>query len=108
LYIIKKIREIFLRDNKFLRGSQCLIFRLVRSQTSLKSVQKFFFSVFFCTVETMPNNLFSEWNLEMSSFAHKTINLHRIMGENPSVFPNPNKKAITLQYGDPTIFGKPD
>jgi tyrosine aminotransferase len=45
------------------------------------------------------------WNLQMSDFAKATVNPHRQMAENSKVSPNPNKKVITLQMGDPTIFG---
>lgn len=41
----------------------------------------------------------------MSKFAQNTVNPHRQMAENSKVVPNPNKKVITLQMGDPTIFG---
>ena len=46
-----------------------------------------------------------EWNLPMSKFAISTVNPHRMMAENSKVAPNPNKKVITLQMGDPTLFG---
>lgn len=45
------------------------------------------------------------WNLRMSHFAEATVNPHRQMAENSKVIPNPSKKQITLQMGDPTIFG---
>lgn len=41
----------------------------------------------------------------MSKFAQGTVNPHRQMAENSKVTPNPSKKVITLQMGDPTIFG---
>lgn len=43
--------------------------------------------------------------LKMSDFAKRTLNPHRIMIESSKVNPNPNKELITLQLGDPTIFG---
>lgn len=43
-------------------------------------------------------------NLEMSNFAKRTLNPHRIMVESSKVMPNPKKEVITLQLGDPTIF----
>lgn len=52
----------------------------------------------------MPNIISSDWKLEMSTFARQTVNPHRIMVETSKVVPNPNKKVITLQLGDPTIF----
>lgn len=45
------------------------------------------------------------WSLQMSQFAKATANPHRLMAENSKVIPNPSKKVITLQMGDPTIFG---
>lgn len=44
-------------------------------------------------------------NLPMSNFAKATANPHRLMAENSKVIPNPSKKVITLQMGDPTLFG---
>lgn len=41
----------------------------------------------------------------MSTFAKATANPHRLMAENSKVIPNPSKTVITLQLGDPTIFG---
>lgn len=41
----------------------------------------------------------------MSQFAISTVNPHRMMAENSKVSPNPSKKVITLQMGDPTLFG---
>ena len=41
----------------------------------------------------------------MSDYAKLTANPHRLMAENSKVVPNPSKKVITLQMGDPTIFG---
>jgi tyrosine aminotransferase len=52
----------------------------------------------------MPNIVSAEWKLEMSTFARRTINPHRLMVETSKVVPNPEKKVITLQLGDPTIF----
>jgi hypothetical protein len=54
----------------------------------------------------MPNKLSSGWKLSMSTFAQQTVNPHRVMVESSKVIPNPNMKVITLQLGDPTIFGK--
>lgn len=51
------------------------------------------------------NNNTSAWEIPMSQFAAVTVNPHRIMAENSKVSPNPNKKVITLQMGDPTLFG---
>lgn len=45
------------------------------------------------------------WNIGMSEFAKSTANPHRLMAENSKVVPNPSKSTITLQMGDPTIFG---
>lgn len=45
------------------------------------------------------------WNISMSQFAKATANPHRLMAENSKVVPNPSKPIITLQMGDPTIFG---
>lgn len=41
----------------------------------------------------------------MSNFAKATANPHRLMAENSKVIPNPSKTLITLQMGDPTLFG---
>lgn len=51
----------------------------------------------------MPNVISADWKLEMSTFARQTINPHRLMVETSKVVPNPEKKVITLQLGDPTI-----
>jgi tyrosine aminotransferase len=53
----------------------------------------------------MPNIISKSKKLEMSDFARRTLNPHRIMVESSKVKPNPNKEVITLQLGDPTIFG---
>lgn len=53
----------------------------------------------------MPNITSSTRKLEMSNFAKRTLNPHRIMVESSKVTPNPCKEVITLQLGDPTIFG---
>jgi tyrosine aminotransferase len=45
------------------------------------------------------------WDLKMSNYAQATANPHRIMAENSKVVPNPSLPIITLQMGDPTIFG---
>lgn len=41
----------------------------------------------------------------MSKFANLTVNPHRKMAESSHYVPNPTKNVITLQMGDPTIFG---
>lgn len=51
----------------------------------------------------MPNILSADWQIEMSRFSRQTINPHRLMVETSKVMPNPEKKVITLQLGDPTI-----
>lgn len=51
------------------------------------------------------NNFITPGKLPMSQFARSTVNPHRQMVENSKVVPNPSKKVITLQMGDPTIFG---
>jgi len=48
---------------------------------------------------------YAAWNINMSQFAKSTANPHRLMAENSKVIPNPSKSLITLQMGDPTIFG---
>lgn len=53
----------------------------------------------------MPNITSNTRTLEMSDFAKRTLNPHRIMVESSKVKPNPCKEVITLQLGDPTIFG---
>lgn len=53
----------------------------------------------------MPNIISGDWKLEMSRFSRQTINPHRLMVETSKVVPNPDKKVITLQLGDPTIGG---
>lgn len=45
------------------------------------------------------------WNLKMSMYAKNTENPHRTMAENSKVVPNSSKTVITLQMGDPTLFG---
>ncbi|KAG5682905.1 hypothetical protein PVAND_012223 [Polypedilum vanderplanki] len=52
----------------------------------------------------MPNIISADWKLEMSTFARQTVNPHRLMVETSKVVPNPKKKVLTLQLGDPTIF----
>jgi tyrosine aminotransferase len=47
----------------------------------------------------------SIWDIQMSDFAKSTANPHRIMAESSKIIPNPSKTTITLQMGDPTIFG---
>lgn len=47
----------------------------------------------------MPNIVSKTHKLEMSNFAKRTINPHRIMVESSKVKPNPNKEIITLQLG---------
>lgn len=47
----------------------------------------------------MPNVVSKTRKLEMSDFARRTINPHRIMVESSKVIPNPNKEVITLQLG---------
>lgn len=51
------------------------------------------------------NSKLTTWNLPMSQFAIATVNPHRMLAENSKVLPNPSKKVITLQMGDPTLFG---
>lgn len=46
----------------------------------------------------------ASWNLEMSELARKTENPIRSIWEGCQSIPNPSKKLITLQIGDPTIF----
>ncbi|CAO1379127.1 unnamed protein product [Diamesa tonsa] len=50
--------------------------------------------------KTNPN-----WNLKATSFAVLTDNPLRKLWEDQSVVPNPDKEVITLQIGDPTVFG---
>lgn len=45
------------------------------------------------------------WKLPMSKMAQKTANPGRLLAETSKVQPNPGKKLITLQMGDPTLFG---
>ncbi|CRK96860.1 CLUMA_CG009926, isoform A [Clunio marinus] len=45
------------------------------------------------------------WKIKMTSFAMKTENPLRKIWEGHKVFPNPRKEQITLQIGDPTVFG---
>lgn len=45
------------------------------------------------------------WRLPMSKMAKNTANPGRLLAETSKVKPNPSKKLITLQMGDPTIFG---
>lgn len=53
----------------------------------------------------MFKNSENEWNFPLTKFAASTINPHRLMAESSKIVPNPSKKIITLQMGDPTIFG---
>lgn len=48
----------------------------------------------------MPNIVNTTRSLEMSDFARRTINPHRIMVESSKVKPNPKKELITLQLGE--------
>lgn len=52
-----------------------------------------------------PEKFTNKTGLQMSHFAQATANPHRLMAENSKIVPNPSKKTITLQMGDPTIFG---
>ena len=47
-----------------------------------------------------------KWNIHMSEFASKTLNPIRILWEQNQPKANPNKSAIYLQPGDPTLSGK--
>jgi hypothetical protein len=50
-----------------------------------------------------PNHGKPHWNISVSNFAKMTVNPHRMIAENLKIIPNPNKKLITLQMGDPTL-----
>lgn len=53
----------------------------------------------------IPTKFNNASTLQMSRFAKATANPHRLMAENSKIIPNPSKTTITLQMGDPTIFG---
>ena len=45
------------------------------------------------------------WKIKTAEFARITLNPLRLMSENQKILPNPDKDVITLQMGDPTVFG---
>lgn len=53
----------------------------------------------------IPTKFNNASTLQMSRFAKATANPHRLMAENSKIIPNPSMTTITLQMGDPTIFG---
>lgn len=44
--------------------------------------------------------------IKISDYARLSINPLRKITQEQKIDPNPSKRSITLQLGDPTIFGK--